>query len=93
MLAPHLLLRGFGSFSYNSVNNAHYYPTYVWSKGEAYRGNDKSTEVLGNVSIDYTLNTRHSALNMMALVEAESRKTTGFFTTVTSFSPKKPLRQ
>ena len=85
-LAPHLLLRGFGSFSYNSVNNAHYYPTYVWSKGEAYRGNDKSTEVLGNVSIDYTLNTRHSALNMMALVEAESRKTTGFFTTVTNLS-------
>ena len=85
-LAPHLLLHGFGSFSYNSVNNAHYYPTYVWSKGEAYRGNDKSTEVLGNVSIDYTLNTRHSALNMMALVEAESRKTTGFFTTVTNLS-------
>ena len=85
-LAPNLLVRGFSSFSYNSVNNAHYYPTYVWSKGEAFRGNDKNTEVLGNLSVDYTLNTRHSSFNVMALVEAESRKTTGFFTTVTNLS-------
>ena len=84
-LAKNLKLRGFGSYSYNSANNAHYYPTIVWSLGEAYRGNDKSTERLGNVSVDYTLNTRSSSLNIMALAEAESRTANGFFTTVTNF--------
>ena len=85
-LAKNLKLRGFGSYSYNSVNNSHYYPTIVWSHGEAYRGNDKSEELLGNVSLDYTLSMGASSLNLMALAEAESRKTTGFFTTVTNFS-------
>ena len=85
-LAKNLKLRGFGSYSYNSVNNAHYYPTIVWSRGEAYRGNDKSVEKLGNISVDYTLNTDHSSLNVMALAEAEEKRTTGFFTTVTNFT-------
>lgn len=85
-LAKNLKLRGFGSYSYNSVNNAHYYPTIVWSRGEAYRGNDKSDEKLGNISVDYTLNTDHSSLNVMALAEAEEKRTTGFFTTVTNFT-------
>ena len=85
-LAKNLKLRGFGSYSYNSVNNAHYYPTIVWSRGEAYRGNDKSVEKLGNISADYTLNTDHSSLNVMALAEAEEKRTTGFFTTVTNFT-------
>lgn len=85
-LAPNLKLRGFGSYSYNSVNNAHYYPTIVWSHGEAYRGNDKNVEMLGNLSVDYTLSTRKSSLNIMALAEAENKTETGFFTTVTNFS-------
>ena len=85
-LAKNLKLRGFGSYSYSTVNNSHYYPTIVWSKGEARRGNDKTVEMLGNVSLDYTLTTRNSSLNIMALAEAQSRNTTGFFTTVTNFS-------
>ena len=85
-LAPNLKLRGFGSYSYNSVDNAHYYPTIVWSHGEAYRGNNKNVEILGNISVDYTLNTRNSSLNVMALAEAENKTETGFFTTVTNFS-------
>lgn len=41
-LMDNLNLRVFGSYSYNMVNNAHYYPTIVWSRGEAYRGNKKA---------------------------------------------------
>jgi len=85
-LMQNLKLRVFGSYSYNTVNNSHYYPTIVWSHGEAYRGNDKSEEILGNVSIDYTLNTGLSAINVMALAEVEHQKGNGFYTTTTNFS-------
>ena len=85
-LAKNLKLRAFGSYSYNTVNNSHYYPMTVWSHGEAYRGNDKSEELLGNISLDYTLEGRNSTFNVMALAEAEDKKATGFFTTVTNFS-------
>ena len=86
MKQDNLKLRAFGSYSYNSVNNSHYYPTIVWSQGEAYRGNDKNVEMLGNVSVNYTINTRNTSLNIMALAEAQNKKSTGFFTTVTNFS-------
>ena len=85
-LMDNLNLRVFGSYSYNMVNNAHYYPTIVWSRGEAYRGNKKCEEGLGNISLDYTLNTKRSSLNIMLLAEAESEKATGFYTTTTNFS-------
>ena len=85
-LAKELYLRVFGSYSFNNVGNAHYYPTFVWSHGEAYRGHDKSEELLGNVSLNYTLNSKLSTLNLMALAEAESQKGTGFFATTTGFS-------
>ena len=79
-------LRGFASYSYNTVNNSHYYPTFVWSHGESYRDNDKSEEMMGNLSLEKTFRFAHSSLNMMALAEAESQKTTGFYTTTTNFS-------
>ena len=85
-LAENLALRAFGSYSYNTINNAHYYPTIVWSHGEAYRGNDKSEELLGNLSLDYTLKRRQHSLNLMLLAEAESQKATGFNTTASNFS-------
>ena len=37
ILGKNLTLRAFGSYSYNNIGNAHYYPTSVWSNGEAYR--------------------------------------------------------
>jgi len=79
-------LRGFASYSYNTVSNAHYYPTFVWSHGEAYRDNDKSEEMMGNISLEKTFRFRQSSLNMMLLAEAESQKATGFYTTATNFS-------
>ena len=86
LLTKGLKLRAFGSYSYNTVNNSHYYPMTVWSHGEAYRGNDRSEELLGNISLDYTLESRNSTFNVMALAEAEDKKATGFFATVTNFS-------
>ena len=48
-LTKDLKLRAFGSYSYSTINNNHYYPTIVWSHGEAYRGNSKYQELLGNL--------------------------------------------
>ncbi len=84
-LMENLHLKAFGSYSYNVVNNAHYYPTFVWSHGEAYRGNDRNEEMRGNVSLDYTLKWQNASLNLMALAEAEQEKRTGFYTTSTRF--------
>lgn len=85
-LLKNLKLKVFGSYSYNTINNAHYYPTFVWSHGEAYRGNDKNEENLGNISLDYTIRWKQSSLNLMALAEAQKEKRTGFYATSTGFS-------
>lgn len=85
-LMDFLYLKAFGSYSYNVVNSAHYYPTFVWSHGEAYRGNDRNEELRGNVSLDYTLKWQNASLNLMALAEAEKKKRTGFYTTSSRFS-------
>ncbi len=85
-LMENLRMKAFGSYSYSTENNAHYYPTFVWSHGEAYRDNDKSEEGLGNISIDYTIKGRKAEFNLMALAEAQKEKSTGFYATSINFS-------
>ena len=84
-LAKGLAIKFFGSYSYSMDNNAHYYPTYVWSYGEAYRGNVKREELLNRLTIDYTLKLKQSTVNLMALAERQDEKTNGFYTTVSNF--------
>ena len=85
-LSKNLTLRAFGSYSYNSVSDSHYYPTSVWNRGEAYRKHEKNEIIRGNVSLTYDLKTTKSDLSLMALAEAEKQKSTGFYTTVTGFT-------
>lgn len=85
-LGRDIKMHGFASYSYNTINNAHYYPTFVWSHGEAYRGNEKSESILGNISIEKKIKFRLSSLNLMFLAESEQQRSTGFFTTVSDFS-------
>ena len=86
ILSENLTFRAFGSYSYNSVEDSHYYPTSVWNRGEAYRSHEKNENMRGNASLTYILNTKHTTLNLMALAEAEFLRSTGFFTTATGFS-------
>ena len=85
-LAKELYLRVFGSYSFNNVGNAHYYPTTVWNRGEAFRGHEKSEEILANISLSYHLKTGLSELNLMALAEENTHKSREFHTTVTGFT-------
>ena len=65
-LSKNLTLRAFGSYSYNSVSDSHYYPTSVWNRGEAYRKHEKKETIRGNASLTYILKTTKSELNVMA---------------------------
>ena len=85
-LTQNLTLRAFGSYTYNSIDNDHYYPTTTWNRGEAYRRHSKAEDFLNNISLTYTLNTGKSALNVMALGEVNTRRLSGFYTTTTGFS-------
>ena len=86
-LAEGLSMAVFGSFAYSQVNNSHYYPTYVWSHGEAFRGSQKSEDLLGNVSLHYehTFGGKHD-LDLLGLFESSSEKVKGFYTTASSFT-------
>ena len=86
ILTKDLTLRLFGSYSFNNIDDSHYYPTSVWNRGQAYRQHEKSEDMLGNISLTYILNTSHSSLNVMALAEAENTKKKGFYVTSTGFN-------
>ena len=81
-----LSMTAFGSFTYNNIENAHFYPTFVWSHGEAYRGNEKREEMLGNISLRWERDFNQHHLDLMALIEAGKEKRKGFYTTVTNIA-------
>lgn len=81
-----LTLRAFGSYSYKSIGNSHYYPRSVWSTGEAYRDHEKEEDLRGNMSLTYILDKKDFTLNLMALAEAEQERIRGLYVTATNFS-------
>ena len=81
-----LSMTAFGSFTYNNIENAHFYPTFVWSHGEAYRGNEKREEMLGNISLRWERDFNQHHLDLMALIEAGKEKRKGFYTTATNIA-------
>lgn len=81
-----LTMTAFGSYSYNSIDNGHYYPTYVWSHGEAYRHHLKSEEYFGNLSLNWQHDFDRHHLDLLGLVEAEQESKKGFYVTASNFS-------
>ena len=81
-----LTLTAFGSYSYKTMNLAHYYPTYVWSHGEAYRSDMKSDELLNNISLSWSHKAGPSDINLLALAEGQREIRKGFYTTASGFS-------
>ena len=85
-LAPGLTMNAFGSYSYNTGNLSHYYPTFVWSHGEAYRGDDKSEETLASLSVNYNHTWGNHRLEMLGLFETQHQIGKGFHTQVSNFT-------
>lgn len=81
-----LTMTAFGSYSYNNIDNGHYYPTFVWSHGEAYRSHSKSEEYLGNISLNWQHDFDRHHLDLLGLMEAETESKKGFYVTASNFS-------
>lgn len=81
-----LAVTAFGSYSYAVSDLSQYFPTIVWSHGQAYRSEDKTEEALGNVSLTYNHDWGKHHLDLLGLGEVQSQTMKGFYTTVSSFS-------
>ena len=73
-------LKLLGSYSYNTVDNAHFYGY------EAYRGDKKTEELLNNISLNKKFEFKNSSLSLMVLAERQQTKSKGFHVTTTDFS-------
>lgn len=85
-LAKNLNLSIFGSYSYNSLENALFCPTWVWAQGQAYRGEQKTESLLGNIMLDYKYATGPHALDLTLLGEYQRQNLSGFWTLVKGFT-------
>lgn len=81
-----LALKLFGSYSYMVTDDAHFYPTYVASGGEAYRGRARSQDLLGHILLEYKQTFGVHQLEFKALGEIQKIVRDGSCSTTTSFS-------
>lgn len=85
-LARGLSLTFFGSYSYNSLENAQFCPTWVWAQGQAYRGEQKTESLLGNALLAYDYSKGVHRLSLSLLGEYQKQNLSGFWTLVKGFT-------
>lgn len=85
-ITPSLRATLFGSYSYNSTENAQFCPTWVWAQGQAYRGEHKSEDWLGNLSIDYSHTWGVHGVDITLFGEYQKSRQRGFWTLVKGFT-------
>lgn len=88
-LNKYLKFSAFGSYTYNVIDNSQYLPTTVWAHGQAYKGERKMEDILGNIMLGYSNSWGKHQLDALGLAEAQKNILTGFYTTVTNFSTDK----
>ena len=86
VLSPDLTLNTFASYSYNGIGNEHFFPTIIWSGGEAYRESSTVRDLVGNVSLAYKKDIGEHRITANLMGEAQSTITSGFYTTTTGFT-------
>ena len=84
---PNLKVTLFGSYSFTSTEHSQYLPTWVWAQGQAYRGEVKSEDWLGNISADYwwDFDSEHR-IEATLLGEYQRSTLSGFNTIVKGFA-------
>ncbi|MCH4146901.1 MAG: SusC/RagA family TonB-linked outer membrane protein [Prevotella sp.] len=85
-LTKGLKLSFFGSYSYNSLENAQFCPTWVWAQGQAYRAETKTEDWLGNVTLHYQYAVGIHSFDATLLGEYQNKRQRGFFTLVKGFT-------
>ena len=78
--SDNLSVSAFGAYSYSSNENNQFCPTWVWAQGNLYRGEFKSEEWLGNVSLNYQRSWGIHSLKAMLGAEYQKDIKTGFWT-------------
>ena len=85
-LAEGLKLVMMGAYSFNSTENAQFCPTWVWAQGQAYRGEHKSEDWIGNVSLNWQRAWGSHQLEATLMGEYQQSKQSGFWTLVKGFT-------
>ena len=81
-LSHEIQLSALGSYSYASTENARFAPTWVWAQGMAYRGENKSEDLLGNISLNWKRQWNIHRIEATALAEYQQNKRSAFWTEV-----------
>ena len=81
-LTHNLQLAALGSYSYTSTENGKFAPTWVWAQGLAYRGERKTEDMLGNISLDWKYRWGINNLSTTILAEYQKKKIAAFWTQV-----------
>ena len=81
-LTHNLQLAALGSYSYTSTENGKFAPTWVWAQGLAYRGERKTEDMLGNISLNWNYHWGASRLSATMLSEYQKKKIASFWTQV-----------
>ena len=79
-ICNYLNVTAFGAYGYASNENNQFCPTWVWAQGNLYRGEFKSEEWLGNVSLNYQHSWGIHHLKAMLGAEYQKNIRTGFWT-------------
>ena len=80
----HLLL--LGAYSYNSLENATFCPTWIWAQGQATRGERKTESWLGNAQLKFADTWGAHHLSATLLTEYQKSNASGFWTLVKGFT-------
>lgn len=85
-----LKLSAFGSYTYNVKENKKYIPTTIkaglTNRGEAYRGDNKTQSLLGNLMLTYKKDINKNHIDFLGLTEIQKVINTGFGVTVNGFA-------
>lgn len=82
VIAKHLNARLFGSYSFTTLENAIFQPTWTEAQGKMYRRENKNEDFLGSIQLNYNNTWGVHKLDLTATAEHQNNRKQFFFTTV-----------
>lgn len=84
-LTKELTLTAFASYSYNAGGASHFFPSIIWSGGEAYRNSEIIRDGIASLVLDYKKTLGAHSFGATFLTEAQQTVSSGFYVTTTGF--------
>ena len=81
-IAKHLNAQLFGSYSFTTLENAIFQPTWTEAQGKMYRRENKNEDFLGSIQLNYNNTWGAHKLDLTATAEHQNNRKQFFFTTV-----------